>query len=194
MKPKESAPLSERDEALSLKTEGGRIVHETPTPREQPSEETGLAVKRILSKAAVKKPIPGTDCPWLTIAGRAGTLEYAENVYDWMESEFGHGHFCICADEGWWYVEERAPQGGATCKGLESTFEATKIALQSVRVLYPHINPPTGEKTRLELLRKIDTALYAIGAWLPGPCLECRRRNAEHEEWCSIGRKWKIGL
>ncbi len=61
----------------------------------------------ILTAAARKKPISGKDCPWLTIAGRAGTIEYAENVYDWMEHEFGIGHFCIVADEHWWYVEER---------------------------------------------------------------------------------------
>jgi len=69
-----------------------------------------IEVVKVLTAAAVKKPIAGKDCPWLTIAGRAGTLEYAENVYDWLEHEFGHGHFCIVADEHWWYCEERASE------------------------------------------------------------------------------------
>lgn len=56
-----------------------------------------------------RKGLTEGQCPWLKIKGEAGSLEYAKNVYDWMEHEFGLGHFCIVDDQDWWFVEERNP-------------------------------------------------------------------------------------
>ena len=48
--------------------------------------------------------VENNPCPWLSFTGEAGTREYATQVYEWFECEFGEGNHELACTEGWWYV------------------------------------------------------------------------------------------
>lgn len=44
------------------------------------------------------------SCQWLGFSGRAGSMEYATQVCEWLGREFG-GNFCVRSENGWHYAE-----------------------------------------------------------------------------------------